>query len=66
MFLGTQSWRASLCQRESCRKRFVKDKPSRRYCSEKCSREDFAKTRKASLVERTRDFMEGQQEREIP
>lgn len=34
MFLGIDPWRASLCS--NCGNRFVRDKSSRRFCSDKC------------------------------
>ena len=34
MFLGIDPWRPSICS--NCGKRFVKDKSSRRFCSDKC------------------------------
>lgn len=37
MFLGMNPWRASVCSR--CGNRYVKDKSTRRFCSDKCSQE---------------------------
>lgn len=37
MFLAMEPWRASFC--ENCGKRFVKDIPARRFCSDACSHE---------------------------
>lgn len=37
MFLGMNPWRASICSR--CGKRYVKDKSTRRFCSDKCFQE---------------------------
>lgn len=37
MFLGTNPWRALFCG--LCLKRFVADKPGRRFCSETCAKE---------------------------
>jgi hypothetical protein len=37
MFLGTNPWRALFCG--LCSKRFVADKPGRRFCSEDCAKE---------------------------
>jgi hypothetical protein len=37
MFLGTNPWRALFCG--LCSKRFVADKPGRRFCSEACTKE---------------------------
>ena len=34
LFLSTQTWRAKFCE---CGKRFVKDKPQRRFCSILCA-----------------------------
>jgi hypothetical protein len=41
MFLGVETWRARFC---ACGKRFVADKPARRFCSNGCA----AKARKLS------------------
>jgi hypothetical protein len=45
MFLGVEPWRARFCGQ--CGKRFVADKPARRFCSNTCS----AKARKASRMD---------------
>jgi hypothetical protein len=37
MFLGMNPWRASICSR--CGNRYVKDKSTRRFCSDKCFQE---------------------------
>jgi hypothetical protein len=37
MFLGINPWRASLCR--NCGNRFVKDKSTRQFCSDKCFQE---------------------------
>src|ERR1700735_1633672 len=37
MFLAMEGWRAKFC--EKCGKRFVKDIPARRFCSDACSNE---------------------------
>jgi hypothetical protein len=44
MFLGVQPWRALFCG--VCGKRFIADKPGRKYCSEECAE----KTRKGSKL----------------
>jgi hypothetical protein len=36
MFLYVQPWRASRCEREECRRYFVKEIPARRFCSDTC------------------------------
>jgi hypothetical protein len=40
MFLHDQPWRASRCEREKCRKYFVKDAKGRRFCSQACFNEN--------------------------
>lgn len=40
MFLHVQSWRAARCEREQCRKYFVKDQKGRRFCSNACFTEN--------------------------
>jgi hypothetical protein len=45
MFLGVEPWRARFCGQ--CGKRFVADKPARRFCSNTCS----TKARKASRMD---------------
>jgi hypothetical protein len=42
MFLAMQQWRLKFC--EECGHRFVKEKPSQRFCSDSC----FAESRKAA------------------
>jgi hypothetical protein len=37
MFLCVQSWRASRCQREDCRKYFVKEHARQHYCCNPCT-----------------------------
>lgn len=39
MFLSASPWRAGICNLETCKKRFIKDKPATRYCSTACSNE---------------------------
>jgi hypothetical protein len=46
MFLATHPWRARFCP--SCGRRFVADKPSRKYCNEVCSHEARKKGKLAS------------------
>lgn len=46
MFLATNPWRARFCS--SCGQRFVADKPSRRYCGDRCSHEARKKGKLAS------------------
>ncbi|MGA7221643.1 MAG: hypothetical protein WB621_20605 [Candidatus Acidiferrales bacterium] len=40
MFLHDQPWRASRCEREQCRKYFIKDAKGRRFCSTACFSEN--------------------------
>jgi hypothetical protein len=62
MFLATQPWRARFCS--SCGRRFVADKPSRRYCGELCSHEARKKGKLTSWRNHGKAWRANQKRRE--
>lgn len=63
MFLCVEPWRARLC---ICGKRFVADKPSRRFCSTKCSAEARKLSRRVWWNEKGKDWRAGQEKKRAP
>lgn len=59
MFLAVDAWRARVCL---CGKRFVADKPSRRFCSEACSANARKVSRRAWWTGHGRDWRAGQEQ----
>lgn len=57
MFLGTNPWRALFCGQ--CGKRFVADKPGRRFCSEDCTKEARKSSKRAWWGEHGENWREG-------
>jgi hypothetical protein len=53
MFLGMNPWRASICSR--CGNRYVKDKSTRRFCSDKCFQESRLLSKRSWWSEHGKD-----------
>jgi hypothetical protein len=63
MFLTVEPWRARLC---ICGKRFVADKPSRRFCSTKCSAEARKLSRRVWWSEHGKNWRSDQEQKRAP
>ena len=62
MLLGVEPWRARFCG--TCRKRFVADKPARRFCSTACTGEARKSSRNAWWSDKGKDWREARRRRQ--